>query len=176
MVRREKACPKATEPATSPDRDEADERVSTVLIVDDDPTARLALAAMLAPDGHHIAFASDAAEVRTRLARINPDVILCDLVMADMCGDEFIRWLQTHERWSLVPVVAVTRIDNPVVRVDLLLTGADIVLVKPCGGSELRAQVQAALRTRHKYQRLAAQSGQVPHAGRYPLQRSGTRD
>jgi DNA-binding response OmpR family regulator len=151
----------------------AEERVPTVLIIDDDPTARLALAAMMAPDGYHIAFATDAAEVRSRLPLINPDVILCDLVMADMCGDEFIRWLQSQERWSLVPVVAVTRIDNAVVRADLLLSGADIVLVKPCAGPELRAHVKAALRTRHKYARLAAQADHPVEAARYLLQRPG---
>jgi DNA-binding response OmpR family regulator len=127
----------------------------SVLIVDDDATARLALAAMLAPDDYRIAFATDAAEVRKRLALIRPDVILCDLVMQGMCGDEFIRWLQSHERWNLVPVIAVTRIDNPVVRADLLLAGADTVLVKPCSGPELRAHIQAALRTRRKYAKLA---------------------
>lgn len=127
-----------------------------VLIVDDDATARLTLAAMLAPDDYRIAFATEASDLRSRLARVEPDVILCDLVMAGMCGDEFLRWLQAHERWRLVPAIAVTRIDNAVVRTDLLLSGADGVLVKPCNGAELRAQVRAALRTRDKYLQLAA--------------------
>jgi DNA-binding response OmpR family regulator len=144
-----------------------------VLIIDDDPTARLALAALMAPDDYRIAFATDASEVRSRLPLINPDVILCDLVMADMCGDEFIRWLQSQERWSLVPVVAVTRIDNAIVRADLLLSGADIVLVKPCSGPELRAHVKAALRTRRKYARLAARAGDSTAATHDLLQRPG---
>jgi DNA-binding response OmpR family regulator len=42
-----------------------------------------------------------------------------------------------------------------VVRADLLLAGADTVLVKPCSGPELRAHVKAALRTRRKYEKLA---------------------
>jgi DNA-binding response OmpR family regulator len=126
-----------------------------VLIIDDDPTARLALAAMMAPDDYRVAFATDAADVRKRLALIQPDVILCDLVMHEMCGDEFIRWLQSHAPWNLVPIIAVTRIDSPVVRADLLLAGADTVLVKPCSGPELRAHVKAALRTRRKYEKLA---------------------
>lgn len=127
----------------------------TVLIVDDDPTARLTLAAIIAPDEYHISFATDAAGARERLAHIDPDVIICDLVMGEMSGDEFFRWLQANERWNLVPVIAVTRLDNHIVRADLLLAGADSVLVKPCNGTELRAQVHAALRTRRKYERLA---------------------
>lgn len=139
---------------------------ATVLIVDDDPTARLALAAMLGPEDYHIVFAADAGEVRGRLSRIDPDVIVCDLVMAEMCGDEFLRWLQAHERWHLVPAIAVTRIDNPVVRADLLLAGADSVIVKPCNPAELRAQVRAALRTRRKYERITVRDALATDAPR----------
>jgi DNA-binding response OmpR family regulator len=129
---------------------------ATVLIIDDDPTARLTLAAILAREEYRIVFAADAAEVRQRLPRINPDVIVCDLVMEAMSGDEFFRWLQGHERWRLVPVVGVTGFDNRVVLADLLRAGADSVLVKPCNAQELRAHVHAALRTRKKYLQLSA--------------------
>lgn len=138
-----------------------DEQLPTVLIVDDDPTARLALAAMISPEDYRIAFATDAAELRARLELVEPDVILCDLIMKEMCGDEFIRWIQSHDRWHLVPIIAITRLDNPVVRADLLLAGADAVLVKPCNGPELRAHVAAALRTRRKYERLATHDVKV---------------
>ena len=153
--------PARKDAATQSNRDESRGEKPTVLIVDDDPTARLALAAMMAPDDYHVAFATDGSEVRARLALIDPDVILCDLIMEEMCGDEFIRWLQAHDRWHLVPIIAVTRIDSPVVRADLLLAGADTVLVKPCNGPELRAHIKAALRTRRKYENLAVRDIQA---------------
>jgi DNA-binding response OmpR family regulator len=141
--------------ARSPDGRSPDEPWQpTILIVDDDPAARLALAAGLSQDGYRIVFASDAAEVQQRLARVDPDVIVCDLVMEEMRGDHFIRWLQAHERWRLVPIIGVTGFDNQEVRANLLHAGADSVLVKPCRPSELRAHVRAALRTRHKYEVL----------------------
>jgi len=87
-------------------------------------------------------------KVRRRLEDIDPDVIVCDLMMDDLRGDEFIRWLKGHEKWRLVPVIAVTQLDNPLVRVDLLDSGADAVLAKSAVRSELRAYVAAALRTR----------------------------
>lgn len=125
------------------------------MIIDDDATARLALAAMVAPDDYNLAFATDAADARARMTLVDPDVIICDLVMKEMCGDELFRWLQAHEKWSLVPVICVTRLDNTIVRTDLLRAGADTVLVKPCNGAELRAHVLVALRTRSKYRRSA---------------------
>jgi DNA-binding response OmpR family regulator len=154
MVAQHAASAAAKLVAARPSRDRVPKTLPTVLIVDDDATARLGLAAMMAPDDYHVAFATDGAEVRNRLALIDPDVILCDLIMEDMCGDEFIRWLQAHDRWRLVPIIAITRIDSPVVRADLLLAGADTVLIKPCKGPELRAHIKAALRTRRNYERL----------------------
>ena len=132
-------------------------QTATVLIVDDEPSARLTLAAMMEPESCRIVFATGAAGLHERLERINPDVIICDVVMEDMCGDEFFRWLKAHERWHLVPIVAVTRLDSPVVRADLLEAGADSVLVKPCRPQELRAHVHAALRTRRAYARLGVE-------------------
>jgi DNA-binding response OmpR family regulator len=129
----------------------------TVLIIDDDATARLAMAAMIAPDDYELVFATDAADARERMELVDPDLIICDLVMKEMCGDELFRWLQADLRWSLVPVICVTRLDNPVVRADLLRAGADVVLIKPCNGTELRAQVDVALRTRRRYLNLALQ-------------------
>ena len=115
------------------------------------------MAAMIAPDDYELVFATDAADARERMELVDPDLIICDLVMKEMCGDELFRWLQADLRWSLVPVICVTRLDNPVVRADLLRAGADVVLIKPCNGTELRAQVDVALRTRRRYLNLALQ-------------------
>lgn len=154
--------PEISNPASQSTEDEWLQKRPTVLIVDDDSTARLALAAMMQPEDYRMVFATDAAEARTRLPLIDPDVILCDLVMKEMCGDEFIRWLRAHDRWNLVPVIAITRIDNPVVRTDLLLSGADNVILKSCRAAELRAHVQAALRIRRQYERLAIAGAETP--------------
>jgi DNA-binding response OmpR family regulator len=127
-----------------------------VLIIDDDATARLALAAMLGTDGYRIVFATSASEVCNRLRDIDPDVILCDVMMDDMRGDEFFRWLKSDEKWQRVPVIAVTRLDSAIVRADLLDSGADIVLSKNIAPRELRAYVAAALRTRRMHARAVS--------------------
>jgi DNA-binding response OmpR family regulator len=53
-----------------------------------------------------------------------------------------------------VPINAVTRLDSPVVRADLLNAGADAVAAKPINALELRAMVYAAVRTRRQYRAL----------------------
>lgn len=129
----------------------APEEPGTVLIVDDDVTIQLAFSALLWRDGYRIVVANSADEARTRLDQIQPDVILCDLVMSGTNGDEFCTWLKEHERWQFVPVIAVTRIDHPVALAGMLDAGADAVIVKPVTGSDLRARVAAAFRTRQRY-------------------------
>jgi CheY-like chemotaxis protein len=128
---------------------------TTILIVDDDTTARLTLSAMISnEDEYRVFLGTGAAEARERLPLIEPDVIVCDFVMDGVSGDEFFRWLKADRRWRYVPIIAVTRLDNPQVRADLLNAGADAIAPKPINAPELRALVYAAARTRRQYQNL----------------------
>jgi DNA-binding response OmpR family regulator len=135
------------------------EEAGTVLIVDDDVTIQLTFSALLWQDGYRIVVANSADEARARLDQIQPDVILCDLVMSGTNGDEFCSWLKEHESWRFVPVIAITRIDHPVALAGMLDAGADVVVVKPVTGSDLRARVAAALRTRRRYVDLMQGAG-----------------
>jgi DNA-binding response OmpR family regulator len=135
------------------------EEPGTVLIVDDDVTIQLTFSALLWREGYRIVIANSADEARARLDQIQPDVILCDLVMAGTNGDEFCSWLKEHASWRFVPVIAITRIDHPVALAGMLDAGADVVVVKPVSGSDLRARVAAALRTRRRYVDLMRGAG-----------------
>jgi DNA-binding response OmpR family regulator len=126
----------------------------TVLIVDDDATIRLTFTEILSLDGYRVVVATNADEARAQLDHIQPDVILCDLVMNGTNGDEFCSWLKEHATWRFVPIIAITRIDHPVALAGMLDAGADVVVVKPVTGGELRARVAAARRTRGRYVEL----------------------
>jgi len=132
-------------------REMVPEERGTVLIVDDDATVRLTFSEQLSLDGYRVVVATSADEARARLDIIQPDVILCDLVMNGINGDEFCTWLKEHETWRFVPVIAITRIDHPAALAGMLDAGADVVVVKPVNASELRARVAAAQRTRSRY-------------------------
>ena len=134
---------------------DADNTRTTILIVDDDTTARLTISAMISnEDEYRVVLDTGAVRARERLPLIDPDVIVCDFVMEGVSGDEFFRWLKADRRWRYVPIIAVTRLDNPQVRVDLLNAGADAIAAKPINAPELRAMVYAAVRTRRQYQNL----------------------
>jgi CheY-like chemotaxis protein len=128
--------------------------LTTILIVDDDTTARLTISAMVSNEEYRVILGTGATEARERLPLIEPDVIICDFVMEGVSGDEFFRWLKADRRWRYIPIIAVTRLDNPRVRADLLNAGADAIAAKPINAAELRAMVYAAARTRRQYQNL----------------------
>ena len=142
------------------DRDDYDQRGAapgaraTILIVADDTDARLPISAMVSNDDYRVILGTGVAEVRDRLPLIEPDVIICDFVMEGISGDELCRLLKADSKWRYVPIIAITRLDNPVVRADLLNAGADAVAAKPIHALELRAMVHSALRTRQQYRAL----------------------
>jgi two-component system, LytTR family, response regulator len=80
-----------------------------VLIVDDEPLARAALAKILAanPEVEHFDSAGDAIEAQERLAQAGYDVMLLDISMPELSGLDLIDRLQQHHR-PLPSVVFVT--------------------------------------------------------------------
>jgi two-component system, LytTR family, response regulator len=71
-----------------------------VLIVDDEPLARTALAQILAarPDVEHFDSAGDAVEAQERLSKGNYDVMLLDISMPELSGLELLDRLGRHQR------------------------------------------------------------------------------
>lgn len=121
-------------------------RPHTVLIIEDDPTMRLALACLVADNNIQVVLASSAEDALERLSLIEPDLVLCDYILGGMTGREFCQHIRRDARWWHLPLLMVTRLDDPGVAGDLLRSGADDVITKPVKGEPLRARVQAGLR------------------------------
>ena len=147
-----------------------------VLIVDDDPVARMTLGGLLENEWYQIITAESAEEALGRMHLIQPDVILCDLVMKGTDGDQFCRWLKLHGSWRYIPVIAVTRIDNTVAIAAMLEAGADDVVIKPVKARELQARVAAALRTRDRYLDLARRAHPHSRGNGNTVKTNGTTD
>ena len=119
-------------------------RVSTrVLVVDDDPGVRSAVARALRVD-YDVDEAADGAEALAHHAADAADAIVLDLLMPGIDGLEVCRALR--RRQDRVPILVVTARDAVEDRVEGLDAGADDYLVKPFAVEELRARVRALLR------------------------------
>lgn len=81
----------------------------TVLVVEDDPDVRSALAELLSGEGYDVATTSDGGEALDTLrAGLQPSVILLDLMMPNVDGWDFRRAQLDDPKLAGVPVVLLT--------------------------------------------------------------------
>jgi two-component system sensor histidine kinase/response regulator len=132
------------------------EHKSTILIVDDDPTARRMLQALLFREGYDLALAANGPEALARLDELAPDAILLDVMMPGMDGFQVCRRLKADERWRHIPIILVTALATKADLVRGLDAGADEFLSKPVNDLELRARVRSMLRVKKQYDELEA--------------------
>ena len=119
---------------------------SMVLAVDDDATAREALASLLAGEDCETTFVgSGPAALETAVAS-PPDLILLDVMMPGMDGFEVCRRLKADPLTHSVPIIMVTTRGEEIDRVIGLELGADDYMVKPISVRELILRVNAVLR------------------------------
>lgn len=111
-----------------------------VLIVEDDDAIADALTTGLNRLGYTVRRVSTASDA---LTAPEPDLVLLDLGLPDLDGQEVCR--RIRER-SQVPLIVITARSDEIDRVMLLDLGADDYVVKPFGFRELAARIRAVLR------------------------------
>jgi DNA-binding response OmpR family regulator len=117
-----------------------------VLLVDDDPAIRRALAAGLELEGFAVVPASGGKAALEAAERVRPAVVLLDLSMPDLDGLEVLERLRAGG--DQVPVCVLSARDEIDDRVRGLQAGADDYVVKPFALEEVVARLHALLRRR----------------------------
>ncbi len=128
-------------------------KTTTILIVDDEPSGRETLAALLHKQGYQLAYASDGRGALAQAAALNPDLILLDVMMPGMDGFEVCRHLRSTPGLAEVPVILITALDDRDSRLQGIEAGADDFISKPFDRVELRARIRAITRL-NRYRRL----------------------
>ncbi len=116
---------------------------ATVLLVDDERKIRDLVRAYLENDGFSVLLARDGQEALALVARAQPDVIVLDLMLPDITGEEVARTIRDS---SEVPIIMLTAKADEDSRVAGLRMGADDYLTKPFSPRELAARIEAVLR------------------------------
>ncbi len=117
--------------------------MTTVLVVDDDPAILRALRINLSARDYRVVTATAGAEGLATVARERPDVIVLDLGLPDMDGDEVIRGVRG---WAATPIIVLSARGQEAAKVAALDDGADDYVTKPFGMDELLARLRAAVR------------------------------
>jgi two-component system KDP operon response regulator KdpE len=114
-----------------------------VLIVEDEPQLRRALGINLRARRYDVETVADGAGALRAAAASPPDLVILDLGLPDMDGEEVVRGLRG---WTRVPIIILSARDTQHDKVEALDAGADDYLTKPFGMDELLARMRAALR------------------------------
>lgn len=116
-----------------------------ILIVDDDPDARVLLHNVATVNGLDPQVASDGAEALDRIAATMPDLILLDAVMPGMDGFETCRRIKAVDGAAHVPVIFMTGLSEPEHVVKGLAAGGVDYVTKPLALEALMARVRVHL-------------------------------
>jgi len=149
-----------------------------VLVVDDSPTMRGLITAVLSadPEVSVVGQAGDAMEARNAIKQLNPDVVTLDIEMPNMNGLEF---LDKIMKLRPMPVIMVSTLTHRGADASLMALeiGAFDCVGKPQPGDarpfgDLAEKVKAAARSQHRYIRtepppLAPTAANLNPAGSY---------
>jgi len=142
-----------------------------VLLVDDNPTTREEVRAMLAEIGLAVELAESAEQANARLEEVTFDAVVLDLHAHVASPFDFVRSLRRERDPQRSPVPVLVLSDRPSSRdvVDAFASGADDFLPKPFRASELGARVFGLLRRA----RLARLGSVAPGGANGPLSGRG---
>lgn len=121
----------------------------TVLIVEDEPDVVDLLRYKLGRAGFEVLTAHSGDQGLKEARERRPDLIILDLMLPGMTGQEVCRALKSDANTDTIPIIMLTAKGKPEERVRGLELGADDYVTKPFSPRELVLRVQAHLR-RHR--------------------------
>ncbi|MGE5094436.1 MAG: sigma-54-dependent transcriptional regulator [Betaproteobacteria bacterium] len=138
--------------------------MSHVLIVDDDPNTREALAAIATAEGFTTAVAGGVAEARIQLVRQRPDVLIMDLKLPDGSGMDLFEDLEDR---SSIETILITGHASVETAVEALRLGASDYLTKPVNLQRLKAVLQRVPKSGELRAEIGALRDELRRLGRF---------
>ncbi|PJE18849.1 MAG: DNA-binding response regulator, partial [Mycobacterium sp.] len=115
-----------------------------VLLVDDEPALTNLVKMALHYEGWDVEIAHNGREAIAKFDRINPDVLVLDIMLPDVDGLQILQRVRESE--SYTPTLFLTARDSVMDRVTGLTAGADDYMTKPFSLEELVARLRGLLR------------------------------
>ncbi len=132
---------------------DADNR-SKILVVEDNDELREYLRRTLA-ENYHVQVCSNGKSALYIIKEYFPDLIISDIMMPEMRGDELCQVVKNDIATSHIPIILLTALNTDKNIIDGLQTGADEYIVKPFNIGILRATIANLLANRallrHRY-------------------------
>ena len=127
-----------------------------ILLVEDDKSISNFVQTVLESNGYQVLTAERCCQGVMVFTSHVPDLVVLDLGLPDMDGEEFIR---AARQKSTVPIIVLSARMEEEDKISALDLGANDYITKPFGTGELLARVRAALRTNRSATQSAAPGG-----------------
>ena len=127
-----------------------------ILIVEDDRGIANFVQTVLEANGYQVLSADRCGQGILVFASHVPDLVILDLGLPDMDGEEFIRQIRSI---SAVPIIVLSARAEEKDKISALDLGANDYITKPFGTGELLARVRASLRIARHHVQAAAHNG-----------------
>ena len=114
-----------------------------ILVVEDDRNISSMIQTVLDSNGYQVLSAQRCQQGILMMSSHVPDLVVLDLGLPDMDGEEFIR---IARRSSMIPIIVLSARTEEKDKVSALDLGANDYITKPFGTAELLARVRASLR------------------------------
>ncbi len=119
-----------------------------VLLIDDEPSLHEMMRFMLEMAGYEMVGADPRGGGAEAPKRLEPDIIILDLMMPEIDGFEMLRRLKEDEETRDIPVVICTVRSDPEDRIRAMELGASRYVTKPFEPDHLLESIEEALRER----------------------------
>ena len=117
-----------------------------ILIIDDDPTATRLYDKLLTSRGYQVTTTHSSKEGLERVRDNGLDLVILDLLMPEMHGWQVCREIK---KINPLPILIISAIDSPDVKIKTLDLGADDYLTKPITVNVLFARLNMLIRRYH---------------------------
>jgi len=137
------------------------ESTGRILVVDDHEDNIELLRARLEAWGYQVEAARDGGEALKAVDRSPPDLILLDVMMPSVDGNEVARRVKHNPGLPFIPIIMQTALDSTESKVEGLEAGADDYITKPIEFAELKARVRSMLRIKRLQDELEERERQL---------------
>ncbi|PVY79252.1 histidine kinase-like protein [Tamilnaduibacter salinus] len=128
-----------------------------ILVAEDNDTDRMILQKLVRRLGHDVITARDGMEAVERYQAERPEMVLLDVLMPALDGNEAARQIKKLAGETLVPVIFLTSLSDPEELARCLASGGDDFLSKPYNRVIIEAKIRAFERMRQMHQTLTVQ-------------------
>ncbi|HEY8219459.1 MAG TPA: EAL domain-containing protein [Methylobacter sp.] len=121
-----------------------------ILIVEDNADMAAYLANLLNAK-YRVAVANNGRQGLETALALRPDLIIADVMMPDMSGDQMVESLRVKPELIDLPIIMLTAKDDDELRLKLLKVGVQNYFVKPFNANDLMARITSLLKERQRF-------------------------